>query len=145
MKHSDKNRISGNTDRKSKLMSGEKMGELMQNGVSPDRSCISTSNPETFCRRRSRGAGGEEGRGEAGRRGEWSRRRSEVRPPAGRFSFHTIDMLGLERGMRSWVPVVLQILTCCSQSCSQSCRSYVCTTRFRSRFTVMPCERSFGP
>lgn len=70
IKLSDKDRISGNADRKRKLMSREKMGDLMQSGVSPDRSCISTSDPETLCRQRCRGAGGEEGRGEAGWDGE---------------------------------------------------------------------------
>lgn len=63
MKHYIEDGVSGDASRTNKLMSEEKMGELKQSGVSPDRSCISTSDPETLRRRRCR-AGGAKGRRE---------------------------------------------------------------------------------
>lgn len=67
MKHYNEDGVSGDAGRTSKLMSEEKMGELKQSGVSPDRSCISTSDPETLRRRRCRAGGA---RGEKRREGE---------------------------------------------------------------------------
>lgn len=67
MKHYHEDGVSGDAGRANKLMSEEKMGELKQSGVSPDRSCISTSDPETLRRRRCRAGGA---RGEERREGE---------------------------------------------------------------------------
>lgn len=67
MKHYNEDGVSGDAGRTNKLMSEEKMGELKQSGVSPDRSCISTSDPETLRRRRCRAGGA---RGEERREGE---------------------------------------------------------------------------
>lgn len=67
MKHYNEDGVSGDAGRTNKLMSEEKMGELQQSGVSPDRSCISASDPETLRRRRCRAGGA---RGEERREGE---------------------------------------------------------------------------
>lgn len=67
MKRYNEDGVSGDAGRTNKLMSEEKMGELKQSGVSPDRSCISTSDPETLRRRRCRAGGA---RGEERREGE---------------------------------------------------------------------------
>lgn len=73
-KYTDKDGVCRYTDRKIQLMSEYKMGELMHGGVSPDRSCISPSDPKTVFCLRCRGAGREDRGSKAGAEG----RRSDV-------------------------------------------------------------------